>query len=146
VIQAIEGSSFSGLRLSDFDSNLSLPRHRWYEFKEGFSEQLVTKAISQVGAGSKRVRVLDPFAGSGTSLVTAGRSGLQAVGIEVNPFLAFAARAKCTNSKWSQKGFKKTLDRILDSSRNEVRSPLEGRSTFTETRQLKNWPEIIKLA
>lgn len=139
MIEPIEASSYAGLRLSDFDSNLSLPRHRWYEFKEGFSEQLVTKAISQVATGSKKVRILDPFAGSGTSLVTAGRSGLQAVGIEVNPFLAFAARAKCTNVKWSQKGFEKTLDRILDSSRVEVRSSLEGRSTFTENRQLKKW-------
>jgi len=139
MIQPIEVNRYAGLGLSAFDSNLSLPRHRWYEFKEGFSERLVSEAISHVAVNSKKVRILDPFVGSGTSLVTAGRSGLQAVGIEVNPFLAFAARAKCTNGKWSHQGFKGTLNKILDSSRHEVRSPLEGRSTFTENAQLKKW-------
>src|SRR5687767_10717288 len=99
MIQPIEVNRYMGLGLSAFDSNLSLPRHRWYEFKEGFSEQLVSEAINHVAVDPKKVRILDPFVGSGTSLVTAGRLGLQAVGIEVNPFLSFAARAKCTNSR-----------------------------------------------
>lgn len=139
MIKPIEGNRYTGLGLSAFDPNLLLPRHRWYEFKEGFSEQLVHEAIKSVAEGSKKVRILDPFVGSGTSLVTAGRIGHQAVGIEVNPFLAFAARAKCASSKWSHRGFLRTLEKIFDASRHELRSPLEGLSTFTEGPLLKKW-------
>ena len=71
--------------LSVFTPNRTRPRLRWYEFKEGFSASLVEEAIASV-SGSKRIKVLDPFAGSGTTLVTAARAGHSATGIEVNPF------------------------------------------------------------
>lgn len=139
MIQAIEANRYMGLGLSAFDPNLSLPRHRWYEFKEGFSEQLVKLAIDHSGFSSKTLRILDPFVGSGTSVVTAGRLGLSAVGIEVNPFLNFAARAKCTRDQWTERGFKKAIDGVLALSCHEVRSPLEGVSTFTEGAQNEKW-------
>lgn len=139
MIEPIESNAYTGLRLSDFDSNLCLPRHRWYQFKEGFSELLVRKAIQGVKTPTRPARILDPFSGSGTSLVTAGRFGCEGLGIEVNPFLAFAARAKCTSGKWTKAGFEKSLERILSSSRHEIQSPLEGFSTFTEKPSLKKW-------
>jgi SAM-dependent methyltransferase len=79
--------------LSSFVLNRLLPRHRWFEFKEGFSAELVRIAISE--ANSKRPRILDPFSGSGTTVVEAARQGCSATGIEVNPFLVDVARAKC---------------------------------------------------
>ena len=91
--------------LSIFAENLSLPRHRWYDFKEGFSERFVRQALDQVASRRRRVRVLDPFVGSGTTMVTAGRAGAAATGIELNPFLAFAASAKCIPNSWKKKSF-----------------------------------------
>lgn len=125
--------------LSVFTANLSLPRHRWYEFKEGFSEQLVLKAIEDASAEKRRLRILDPFAGSGTTLVTAGRTGHEATGIEVNPFLAFVSRAKCVAGGWSPSEFELEVNNLLEVSRREVLSPLEGQSTFTEKPGLEKW-------
>lgn len=140
MICPIEMNPYSGLDLSVFNHNLSLPRHRWYEFKEGFSEKLVQTAISEVGGHSrKRLNILDPFAGSGTSLVTAGRMGLNATGIEVNPYLSFAAKAKCTPSSNNRQLFRQQLSEILFKSRHEVTSPLEGISTFTKSSHNKKW-------
>lgn len=41
-------------------------------------------------------RLLDPFCGSGTSLVEARMAGMHAVGVDLNPFAVFLARAKTT--------------------------------------------------
>lgn len=131
---------FSGRSLSSFEHNLVRPRHRWYDFKEGFSEELVLEAIASVKSGLKNPKdltILDPFAGSGTTLVTGAKQGFSCAGIEVNPFLAFAASMKC-----SKKGFldiAQVAQRILQSSKRERISTLEKISTFCESEEKKKW-------
>src|SRR3954470_22525802 len=73
----------------------SLPRHRWYFFKEAFSPAIVGHAITETGCGTDDL-VVDPFSGSGTTALEAASKGVNARGCEVNPFLAFVARAKLT--------------------------------------------------
>ena len=46
----------------------------------------------------ERETVLDPFCGTGTTLVAARLAGCNATGIEVNPFLCFASRVKSRDS------------------------------------------------
>lgn len=141
MIQPIKDNPFAGQGLSVFDHNLDLPRHRWYEFKEGFSENLINQAVDEVSSGrnGKGPKLLDPFSGSGTSLVSSGRLGVNATGLEVNPFLAFAAKAKCSTGRWSRASFQQTLDKIFLKSKHETLSPLEGVSTFSEKDGLKKW-------
>ena len=139
MIKAIENNEYSNLALSKVDSNRELPRHRWYALKEGFSEALVAEAVARANPRSDRLRILDPFAGSGTTLVAAGRLGHDATGIEVNPFLAFASRIKCTPGDWDCKEFGRVVRDALDASKKAVRSPLEGTSTFTERPGLERW-------
>lgn len=140
MIEPAKENPYVGLDLSVFDHNLAIPRHRWYEFKEGFSESLVRTAVKDIlTSGCKKPRILDPFVGSGTTVVTAGRLGLEATGIEVNPFLAFAARAKCAPNGWNRKTFLRQMQQILYASRHELMCPLEGLSTFTETARSKKW-------
>jgi DNA modification methylase len=139
MIQLIETSKYHGRDLSVFCQNMSLPRHRWYEFKEGFSEGLVAEAIQETATRSRVLRILDPFCGSGTTLVAAGRLGHAATGIEVNPFLAFAASAKTTPGGWRSVSFRRHLEQALSTATHEVRSPLEGLSTFTGRASLTKW-------
>jgi DNA modification methylase len=141
MIQPINDNPFAGQGLSVFDHNLDVPRHRWYEFKEGFSENLINQAVGEVSSGSnsKGPKLLDPFSGCGTSLVSSGRLGLNATGIEVNPFLAFAAKAKCSTGRWKRPSFQQTLDEVFFKSNHETPSPLEGLSTFTEKDGLNKW-------
>ncbi len=139
MIAPNENSQYYGLGFSVFNHNLSLPRHRWFEFKEGFSETLVLEAIRERTTYKRRPRILDPFAGSGTTLVTAGRQRLGATGIEVNPFLAFASKAKCTPNGWKPGPFSKRFSQIMRDSRSEKASHLEGLSTFTERAGLESW-------
>ena len=56
---------------------------RWCKFKEAFSASFVRYIIGQVGVTSGNV--LDPFAGSGTTLFSASESGFDAAGMELLP-------------------------------------------------------------
>lgn len=64
--------------------------HRWFNFIAGYSPEFV----EQQCRGHRSLRVLDPFAGCGTSLVVAQDLGHTGVGYEAHPFFARIARAK----------------------------------------------------
>jgi len=69
--------------LVSFQANKNRPVYRWYKFKEAFSAPLIEYLLSkyQIANG----KMLDPFAGSGTSMFVASETGLSADGIELLP-------------------------------------------------------------
>lgn len=72
--------------LVSFQANKKTPGYRWYKFKEGYSSALVEYVLNTLDV--KSGRVLDPFAGSGTSLFASAERGLDTVGIELLPICA----------------------------------------------------------
>ena len=78
---------------STFVDNMKLPVHRWFRYSAGFSAKWVKSVISQTRKTSS-VRVFDPFAGSGTTLIAAEDIGVPAKGVESHPFVSRVARAK----------------------------------------------------
>lgn len=69
--------------LVSFQANKGRAVYRWFKYKEAFSAGLVEYLLERCHV-SKGI-LLDPFAGSGTALFTAGHFGLQAEGIELLP-------------------------------------------------------------
>jgi len=138
TLTGTDAHPYSKLNLSNFDGNRGLPRHRWFEFKEGFSADLVRLAVADFGR-RRRPAMIDTFAGSGTTLVEAGRMGLRATGIEVNPFLSFAASSKIVPSIKRVEHFRSVLDSLVQHTPKHLQSPLEGLSTFTEGRDSDKW-------
>ncbi len=67
--------------------------HAWTNFYAAYSEKFVLSAISAIGYTSKS-KVLDPFVGSGTTLVCCLKLGLPAIGIDLDPFSCLLARSK----------------------------------------------------
>jgi hypothetical protein len=96
---------------STFSDNLSLPIHRWFRYSAGFSATWVNTVIMAQKA-LNRERVLDPFAGSGTTILEAERCGCESMGIEAHPFVARITRAKL---KWRSnvRTFEKFAQRTL---------------------------------
>ena len=68
--------------------------HSWYRLVLGYSDKLVARVLTDmhVPVGST---VLDPFCGSGTTLVECLKLGIHAVGVDANPAGCFATRVKC---------------------------------------------------
>ena len=87
-----EATSTRGFRDPAFMANRSAPVHRWVPWIAGYSKHFVADALSRF-APEPGV-VLDPFSGVGTTLVEADLAGHEAVGFEINPYAAFASRAK----------------------------------------------------
>ncbi len=67
--------------------------HDWYRFVLAFPDHLVTLLLDKFGAGPGDV-VLDPFVGTGTTLVECKKRGISSIGIDANPVAAFASRVK----------------------------------------------------
>jgi len=67
--------------------------HRWYEYTQGFPASLVAEKLREYGIGRDAL-VLDPFCGSGTTVVEARLQGLRAAGLDANPLMAFVTQAK----------------------------------------------------
>lgn len=83
-------SSAVDARSGSFIDNMKLPIHRWFRYSAGFSAGWAEEVIRN----QKATRVLDPFAGSGTSLLAADACGVSSVGIEAHPFVARIGAAK----------------------------------------------------
>jgi hypothetical protein len=114
----------------------SLPRHRWYFVKEGFSPKLVEQAIQIEGVRPGEI-LLDPFSGSGTTAVTGALAGLQTHAFELNPFLRFLTSAKLR--KVSSSAFRRASVDVLRALETSCPSPLEGFSTFTKGNRWDRW-------
>jgi len=84
-------------RLATFVPNKQLPVYNWFYFKEGFARDLVTllldRYVGKNGQGGNS-NVLDPFVGSGTTLVACKERGLDSYGFDVSPLAILASRAK----------------------------------------------------
>jgi hypothetical protein len=78
---------------STFVNNMTLPVHRWFRYSAGFSAKWVEEVIRDF-KGRGPVRVLDPFAGSSTTLLAAEAEGVESWGIDAHPFVYRIGRAK----------------------------------------------------
>jgi site-specific DNA-methyltransferase (cytosine-N4-specific) len=67
--------------------------HGLHEYKGKFNPQ-IARAILNILSVPIGARVLDPFCGSGTSLVECSHIGMTAVGADINPLAVFIANAK----------------------------------------------------
>lgn len=67
--------------------------HDWFRFVLSFPPHLVRAYLDKFNAAPGST-VLDPFCGTGTTLVECKKLGINSIGIEANPFAHFASKTK----------------------------------------------------
>lgn len=103
--------------LLNYSKNLDTPFQRWYRYKEGYSIELVDYLIKEYCKNPNGI-ILDPFLGSGTTILGARKNNMNSIGYEVNPFSCFLSKAK--TDKYSKKDlneFKKTYINIISNAK-----------------------------
>ena len=95
--QFLNTASLANGRAATSDRNKVQPEdrpvHDWYRFVLSFPPHLVQTYLQRFGIGSLDT-VLDPFCGTGTTLVECKKSGISSLGIESNPMARFARGVK----------------------------------------------------
>ncbi len=127
TIMCTNGISNEIAALPRFNGNKSLPIHRWFNFKEGFSTKLLPWVCNKVDIQLEDLSlILDPFCGVGTSLLSAqmdykGTHSLKLVGVERNPFIAFVAQSKLNWPLYNKTRIEQALPKIISRIRNDAR-------------------------
>jgi DNA modification methylase len=75
--------------------------HSWYPYFIGFSDEFVQKYIHKYNLNETN-KILDPFAGVGTTLIVAKKNKIPSIGVEINPLISFIANTKL-HWKYNQK-------------------------------------------
>lgn len=80
---------------STFVGNMSLPIHRWFRYSAGFSAEWAEETVNAYRSRTNsEIHVLDPFAGSGTTLLACDKLGVASYGYESHPFIYQIASCK----------------------------------------------------
>ena len=99
-------------RSGTFTDNMKLPLHRWFRYSAGFSAEWVESVLIEENRRSDFF-VLDPFAGSGTSLLAAEHVGVKSCGFEGHPFVARIADAKLSWHEVDLQEFMNSVKRMV---------------------------------
>lgn len=73
------------------DSNKA-PLHSWFPYLEGYSPRFVERVRCTYLSDAQRI--IEPFAGSGTTPIVLGQAGIECAFAEANPAMAFIAQTK----------------------------------------------------
>lgn len=92
--------------------------HNWYRFVLSYPPHLVRHLLDKFQLKSGAV-VLDPFCGTGTTLVECKRNSIKSIGIEANPMAAFASRVK-VNWEIDPTDLLENCLAIADATRNDL--------------------------
>jgi len=86
------------------------PIYNWFYYKEGFAPELVWELLERFEV-PKGATVLDPFCGTGTSLLAAAQKGYNAIGFDITPLAVFVSNTKL-HQGYDLKLLKEEIDKL----------------------------------
>lgn len=128
----------------NYSDELKKPYQRWYRYKEGFSIELVKRLIKEQAKKPSGI-ILDPFLGSGSTLIGANELGYKGIGFEVNPFSYFLSVVKLRNYTLEEVDlFKELFPKVLQRENSEYPLPKLSFAKNVFNEEVKKKLMIIK--
>ena len=91
-----------GSILNIFTNNVTAHTHGFHKYPAKFIPHIPKWAINKYLTGLKRKTILDPFCGSGTTLVEGLLAGHNVIGIDIDPLSCLISKVKTTNINASE--------------------------------------------
>jgi len=91
----LESSCHNGNIITNKRQSTRYSVHGLHEYKGKFNPQIAKSLLNILGIAEGQ-RILDPFCGSGTSLVESTQMGIHSVGFDINPLAVYISNAKLT--------------------------------------------------
>lgn len=107
------------------ESNVA-PLHSWFPYLEGYSPRFVQRVRHEYLREAKRI--IEPFAGSGTTPIVLGQSGIECAFSEANPAMAFIAETKLAVLRLEERT-RKALARSLTTFAGELPARVAAATT-----------------
>lgn len=120
--------------------------HSFHEYKGRFYPQLAKAFMNYAGLKKGNI-VLDPFCGSGTTLVESFLFGVSAIGVDINPLAYFLSKAKVSSLfliKEDLDLIRKAFEKI-ESNTKWKNIIIEDNNSTLDIEYLKNWFPINNL-
>ena len=114
-----------------------------HEYKGKFNPQIVHSIINILGINNE-MTVLDPFCGSGTTLLECQHMGIYSIGIDINPLAVYIANTKITSLGIDVSHANRVLERICNVA--ERTNAFECESIDSRISYLKKWIPLDVLA
>ena len=106
----------------NYSDDLKKPFQRWFRYKEGYSVGLIYKILDENNV--KEGIILDPFSGSGTTLLAAQNRNINSYGFEVNPFAHMMSSLKLhLYTKKEIEEFEKNIKNVLKETNESMSLP-----------------------
>lgn len=106
--------------------------HGLHEYRGKFNPQICGALINLLGVSDEE-RLLDPFCGSGTTLIEAAHRGIEAAGTDLNPLAVFIANAKLAALGLLPGEAEEALERVVACVDTQaVDESLDDRRTYLE--------------
>lgn len=117
--------------------------HGIHEYKGKFNPQIV-RAIMNISRCNRQKSILDPFCGSGTSLLEAELQGCIAYGVDINPMATFIASVKTEIISSKQTILHFDYDTFMQEVQQQSKQQIT--TDNARTQYLRNWflPEILQ--
>lgn len=110
-VNKIKDDSTLSRKIVSFHANKKLANFRWYKYKEAFSASLIEHFIGLFELEGKKI--LDPFAGIGTTLFSSSLLGCKATGIELLPLGQKIIEARSEAHFQDIQEYQRPLERII---------------------------------
>lgn len=112
--------------------------HGLHEYKGKYNPQIVKGALDYMGVG-KSAYILDPFCGSGTTMVECVHHGYPSLGTDINPMAVFISNTKIQSLRLDINYLKRFVNNLVANGiKYELSNPTES-IEFKRLEYLKKW-------